>query len=218
MRLILLGPPGAGKGTQAVKIQKQYQIPQLSTGDMLREAVASESELGNQVKSMMESGSLVPDETMVAMIKERISQSDCDNGYILDGFPRTVAQAEALDELLAELGQPLDAVVELRVRDQELIERVVGRYTCEECGEGYNRFFKPTKKEGICDVCGHTGFKHRADDNEATVKNRLEAYHSLTKPLIPYYETRKVLYSVDGMLDIEEVAALVAEILSKKAA
>jgi adenylate kinase len=205
MRLILLGPPGAGKGTQAEHLRDTYRLAHLSTGDMLREAVAAGSELGRKARSIMERGELVPDELMIELVAERIDRPDCAGGFILDGFPRTVAQAEALDRLLAEREAGLDAVIELQVDDDALVERVSGRFTCASCGAGYHDRFKRPKVEGVCDVCGGKEFKRRADDNAETVRARLEAYHRQTAPLLPYYDERGVLRRVDGMAAIDEV-------------
>lgn len=205
MKLILLGPPGAGKGTQAARIEDKYDIIQLSTGDMLRAAVAEGSDVGLKAKVIMEAGGLVSDDIMVEMIKNRISRDDCKNGFILDGFPRTIVQAIALDEMLATLNKKLDAVVEFSVDDAALVERISGRFTCAKCGEGYNKSFKPTLKDGVCDKCGSTDFKFRSDDNAETVSARLAAYHKQTAPLIPYYREKGLLITVDGMLDIDEV-------------
>lgn len=201
----MLGPPGAGKGTQAARIEDKYDIIQLSTGDMLRAAVAEGSDVGLKAKVIMEAGGLVSDDIMVEMIKNRISRDDCKNGFILDGFPRTIVQAIALDEMLATLNKKLDAVVEFSVDDAALVERISGRFTCAKCGEGYNKSFKPTLKDGVCDKCGSTDFKFRSDDNAETVSARLAAYHKQTAPLIPYYREKGLLITVDGMLDIDEV-------------
>jgi adenylate kinase len=205
MNLILLGPPGAGKGTQAKLIGEARGLIQLSTGDMLRAAVAADTEVGKQAKHVMERGDLVSDDIVVGIISDRIEASDCRNGFILDGFPRTVAQAEALDELLAEKGNKLDAVIEMKVDDERLVERITGRYNCARCGEGYHKEFKRPKVEGVCDKCGSTEFRRRDDDNENTVRSRLEAYHRQTAPLIGYYAGRGKLKSVDGMADIGTV-------------
>ncbi|MCE3232111.1 MAG: adk [Rickettsiaceae bacterium] len=215
MKLILLGPPGAGKGTQASRIEEKFGIIQLSTGDMLRAAVASGSEIGMKAKAIMESGGLVSDNIMVSMIKERISKDDCKNGFILDGFPRTAAQAEALDVMLAELGKSLDAVIEMRVDDEALVDRISGRFTCAKCGEGYNKKFKTPKNDGVCDKCSSTEFKQRSDDNAETVAARLKAYHAQTAPLVPYYDKKGVLFGVDGMKNIDEVTFDINHILKR---
>ena len=215
MNLILLGPPGAGKGTQAQLLKERHGLVQLSTGDMLRAAVASGSELGGKVKSIMESGALVPDEIMIDMIAERIAKPDCANGFILDGFPRTTRQAEALDRMLTDKGLGLDAVIELRVDDPALIERISGRYSCGTCGAGYHDTLKKPAKPGVCDVCGGTKFTRRDDDKAETVKARLEAYNRQTAPLLPYYQARGVLHPVDGMAAIETVAGQIEKVLGK---
>jgi len=212
-RLIMMGPPGGGKGTQAKRVQDRYKIVQLSTGDMLRAAIASGSPVGKQAKAVMDAGKLVSDEIMVAMIDERIDQSDCSNGFILDGFPRTVPQAEALDQLLTRKGLKLDAAIEVRVPDAKLLERLTGRFTCAKCGEGYHDKFKLPKAAGTCDVCGGTEFSRRSDDNAETVKTRLKAYHEQTAPLLPFYERKGVLKVVDGDRDMGLVAADLERIL-----
>ena len=213
MRLMLLGPPGAGKGTQAELIEKSRQIVQLSTGDMLRAAVAAGTDVGNQDKALMEAGSLVPDELVTSIVAERVDQPDCANGYLLDGFPRTLGQAAALEDMLGAKGQSLDAVIEIRVDDEKLVERIVGRFACASCGAGYHDSFKRPKVEGICDECGGTEFKRRADDNEVTLNSRLMAYYKETSPLIGYYTCKGNLKVVDGMGSIDEVAHEIASIL-----
>ena len=214
MNLILLGPPGAGKGTQAQRLEEANGLVQLSTGDMLRAAVASGSEIGRLAKSIIEAGKLVPDDVMVEMIEQRIDAPDCADGFILDGFPRTVAQAEALDELLRRKGRRLDAVIEMAVDDGVLVERISGRFSCAACGAGYHKRFRPTAEEGVCDRCGGTEFRQRPDDNEETVRTRLAAYHAQTEPLLPYYRGRGVLRTVDGMAAIDDVAAQIGEALA----
>jgi adenylate kinase len=211
MNLILLGPPGAGKGTQAERLAKRFGIVQLSTGDMLRAAVKAGTPLGLKAKSIMEAGALVPDALMIDLIAERIDQPDCENGFILDGFPRTTAQAEALDRMLAQRGLTLDRVVEIRVDEEELIERVVGRFSCARCGTGYNDVTKPTTKPGVCDVCDSTEFTRRKDDNRETVVARLKAYHDQTAPIIPYYQKLGRFSSVDGMAPIDAVERALVE-------
>ena len=207
MNVILLGPPGAGKGTQARILEERTGMVQLSTGDMLRAAVASGSEIGRQAKAVMDAGQLVSDEIVIGVVRERLGQPDMGKGAIFDGFPRTVAQAEALDGLLAEKGLSLDAVIEMQVQDDVLVDRVAGRFTCAKCGEGYHDDAKRPAKEGVCDNCGSTEFKRRADDNADTVKSRLVAYHEQTAPLIAYYKAAGKLRSVDGMADIDDVTA-----------
>lgn len=213
MNLILLGPPGAGKGTQAAYLQQQFGLAKLSTGDMLREAAASGSQLGNHVKEIMARGALVDDEIMINLIRERIAQPDCQVGFILDGFPRTLAQAEALDGMLREAGAPLDHVIELEVQDEVLVERISGRFSCATCGEGYHDAHKQTKAPGICDKCGSSEFSRRADDKAETVAKRLTAYHQQTAPLLPYYEAKGILVSVDGMAEMADVMAQIAQVI-----
>ncbi len=214
MNLILLGPPGAGKGTQARRLEDTRGLVQLSTGDMLRAMVAEGGPLGQQAKEIMAAGKLMPDELMVEIIGERISKPDVANGFILDGFPRTVAQAESLDAMLAEKGLKLHHVIEMRVVDEVLVERVTGRYTCAKCGKGYHDLFEKPKVEGVCDSCGGTEFKRRADDNAETVTTRLAQYHQQTAPILPYYQDHGVLKAVDGMADIDEVSRQIEAILA----
>jgi adenylate kinase len=213
MNLILLGPPGAGKGTQADLLKQRHGIIQLSTGDMLRAAVASGSELGKRVKAIMEAGQLVPDDIMIEMISDRIDQPDCAKGFILDGFPRTTRQAEALDAMLAKKGMKLDRVVELKVDDAELVTRIAGRFACAKCGAGYHDAFKAPKTAGVCDVCGGTEFVRRKDDRPETVAARLDAYHAQTAPLSAYYAARGLLATVDGMAEIPEVFRQIEAVL-----
>jgi adenylate kinase len=217
MRLVLLGPPGAGKGTQATWLRERFGIPQLSTGAMLREAVAKGTEVGREAGSVMESGRLVSDEIINAIVAERIAEPDCHDGFILDGYPRTTAQAAALEAMLARRGERLDAVLELRVDPEALVERISGRFACARCGEGYHDRFKPTAVPGVCDVCGSTEFVRRPDDNAATVRERLAAYDALTAPLLPFYAARGLVRSVDGMGSIEEVRAAIARVLGATA-
>ena len=213
MNLILLGPPGAGKGTQAKRLEDRHSLVQLSTGDMLRAVVASGMPLGQQAKEIMAAGKLMPDELMIEMIADRISKPDCATGFILDGFPRTVPQAEALDRMLEEKGLKLDHVIEMKVDDAALVERVTGRYTCAKCGQGYHDKFQKPKADGVCDVCGSTEFTRRADDNAETVTTRLAAYHKQTAPILPYYKERGVLETVDGMADIDVVTEQIEALL-----
>lgn len=213
MNLVLLGPPGGGKGTQAKRLMDKFGLVQLSTGDMLRAAVASGSEIGLKAKSVMEAGQLVTDEIVIGIIDDRLDQPDTHNGVIFDGFPRTVAQAEALDAMMAKKGKKLDVAVEIQVPDQFLIDRITGRYTCGGCGAGYHDTFQKPKAEGVCDKCGGTEFVRRPDDNVETVTKRLTAYHDQTAPLLPYYAAKKMLHAVDGTLDIAVVTQELEKIL-----
>jgi adenylate kinase len=218
MNLILLGPPGAGKGTQAKVISDTRGLAQLSTGDMLRAAGAAGTELGRNAKAIMDRGELVPDQIVIGIIEQRIAAPDCARGFILDGFPRTLAQAAALDGLLAAHGKRLDAVIEMKVDDAALIERIAGRFTCATCGTGYHDRFKKTTREGVCDKCGGREFTRRADDNAETVKTRLMAYYRETSPLIGYYFAKGKLRTIDGMASIEEVARQIDKVLERIAA
>ena len=218
MILILLGPPGAGKGAQSARLEESYGIKQLSTGDMLRALVKSGSPLGQEAKAVMDAGQLVSDDLIGKMIAERIDAADCANGFILDGFPRTVPQAEMLDRLLSEKGLKLDAVVELKVNEEALIDRIVRRFSCAKCGALYNEKFSPPKVEGVCDACGSTEFTRRSDDNEETVKKRLGAYHDQTAPILPYYEGKALLHQVDGMASMDEVTSQIGTVLAGKTA
>lgn len=215
--LILLGPPGAGKGTQARMLEEEYGLVQLSTGDMLRAAVAGGTPAGLAAKAVMEAGALVSDEIVLAILRERMSHPDCDKGIILDGFPRTAGQAAALDELLAEQGRRITAAVSLEVDDEAMVGRVSGRYTCATCGEGYHDTFRQPAQAGICDKCGGTDMKRRADDNAITVRERLKAYHAQTAPLIAFYEAKGVLERIDAMASIAEVAASLGRITGRVA-
>jgi len=212
LNMILLGPPGAGKGTQAARLQTKRGMIQLSTGDMLREAVAAGTPVGLQAKAVMERGELVSDAIVSALIGERLDAA-ADQGAIFDGFPRTRAQAEALDLLLTERGRSLDHVIELAVDENELVKRIVGRFSCAKCGTGYHETFRPTQVEGVCDVCGSTEFKRRKDDNEATVRTRMAEYRAKTQPILPYYEQRRLVRRVDGMAPVDAVAAQIDAIL-----
>ena len=213
MILILLGPPGCGKGTQAKRLEEAHGLVQLSTGDMLRTAVASGSEMGQQAKKVMEAGELMPDEIMIEIISERIDQPDCANGFILDGFPRTTPQATALDKLLAAKSLSLGKVIELKVDEEALVERITGRYNCSNCGAGYHDRFQKPKQYGICNYCGGTEFTRRSDDNEETVRSRLGAYHAQTAEIVPYYEQKGILAKIDGMQDIEYVTAVIQGVI-----
>ncbi len=213
MNILLLGAPGAGKGTQAKRLEERYGMVQLSTGDMLRAAVASGSALGQRAKEIMDAGHLVPDELVIRMIAERIDEPDCARGFILDGFPRTTAQAEALDAMLAEKGLKLDAVIEIRVDEEILVDRITGRFSCANCGAGYHDTFQQPKTPGVCDRCGGTEFLRRDDDNEETVRQRMAAYRDQTAPILPYYQAQGMLQGVDGMADIDRVSAELFQVL-----
>ena len=213
MRLILLGPPGAGKGTQAQRIVEKYNIPQLSTGDMLRAAVTAGTEVGKRAKAVMDAGKLVSDDIVIAIVSERIDAPDCAKGFILDGFPRTLVQADATEAMLAAKGLALSKVIEIRVDDDVLAARVSGRYTCANCGTGYHDENLKPKVDGVCDKCGSTHFKRRPDDNAETVRTRLQAYYKETAPLIGYYYAKGKLASVDGMAEIDDVTAAIENIV-----
>lgn len=204
MKLILLGPPGAGKGTQAKMLTDLFGIPQISTGDILRAAVKEGTPMGVKAKSCMDAGDLVPDEVVVGIVHERLQKDDCTKGFILDGFPRTVPQADALTETLSQLGKPLDAVVSLEVDIEALVERLTGRRTCKSCGRGFHVRFDPSRQEGVCDACGGELIQ-RDDDQETTIRKRLEVYQDQTAPLETYYRTAGLLRAVDGMKPIDEV-------------
>ncbi|MFN7222888.1 MAG: adenylate kinase [Paracoccaceae bacterium] len=211
--LILLGPPGAGKGTQARMLEEDFGLVQLSTGDLLRAAVAAGTEAGQKAKAVMESGALVSDDIVLAILKDRLSQPDVAKGIILDGFPRTDAQAAALDSLLEASGQRVNAAISLEVDDEAMVGRVSGRYTCACCGEGYHDQFKQPAVAGVCDKCGGTTFKRRADDNAETVRERLKAYHAQTAPLISYYDGKGVLKRIDAMGAIADIRASLGAIV-----
>lgn len=213
MKLILLGPPGAGKGTQAKMIVENHGIPQLSTGDMLREAVASKSKIGMRAKAVMDAGKLVSDDIVIGIVSDRIDRDDCAKGFILDGFPRTLQQADALEAMFEDKGMQLDAVIELQVDDDALVERVAGRFTCANCGEGYHDKFKLPKTASKCDKCGGSEFTRRADDNEETMRTRLRSYYKDTASLVGYYYAKGLLRGVDGMGNISKIYASIDKIL-----
>ncbi|MBV9015278.1 MAG: adenylate kinase [Alphaproteobacteria bacterium] len=216
MNLILLGPPGAGKGTQAKRLEEKYGLVQLATGDMLRRVVASGTPLGQRVKTIMDAGQLVPDDIIIDMIAERIAQPEAVRGFILDGFPRTVPQAEALDRMLAGRGQKLDHVILMEVDEPALIDRISGRFTCPNCGASYHERYNRPKLEGRCDICGATELVHRADDRPEAVATRLAAYRNQTAPILPYYRARGILRSIDGLADIDEVTREIEAVIADR--
>jgi len=213
VNIILLGPPGAGKGTQAQRLVERFGMKQLSTGDMLRAAVKAQTAVGLQAKAVMERGELVSDEIVSALIGEELDAMGVGTGAIFDGYPRTEAQAESLDGILASRGRKLDHVVELNVDEDALVERITGRYTCATCGKGYHDHFEKPKVEGVCDKCGGTEFKRRPDDNEATVRTRMAEYRAKTAPILPVYEARGIVHRVDGMAPMDDVTAAIADII-----
>lgn len=214
MNLIVLGPPGAGKGTQARRLAEARGLIQLSTGEMLRAAVAEGSNIGMRAQSVMEQGGLVSDEIVIGIVSDRLDQPDVQDGFVLDGFPRTIDQAVILNDLLRDKGMTIDAVVAIEVDDDALVGRITGRYTCAKCDKGYHDEFEKPKIAGVCDSCGATEFTRRADDNEKTVRSRLRAYHELTKPLLAFYGKMGNLRTVDGMATIDDVTKLIGEALS----
>ena len=213
MQLILMGPPGAGKGTQAAELVKKFNIPQISTGDMFRAAVKEGTELGKKAEACMKSGALVPDEVTIGIVKERLSKEDCAKGFILDGFPRTVDQADALEKILSDLGKNLSCVLNIHVPFEDLIERATGRRICKKCGSTYHVKFNPTKAESICDNCGGELYQ-RADDTAETMKNRLSVYEASTRPLIEYYKKAGKYTEIDGRQPIDKVTADLVKVLS----
>ena len=213
MNIILLGPPGAGKGTQASRLVEEHGMVQLSTGDMLRAAVKAGTPVGLQAKAVMDAGELVSDEIVTGILSDRLDQDDVRRGFILDGYPRTPAQAQALDTLLARKGMRLDHVIEIVVDEEALVDRITGRFSCASCGTGYHDRYKLPKVEGVCDVCGSRAFKRRPDDNEQTVRNRLAEYRAKTAPILPFYEAKGLVRRVDGMAPIDEVEKAIAGIL-----
>jgi adenylate kinase len=216
MNIILLGPPGAGKGTQAGRLEQERGMVQLSTGDMLRAAVAARTPVGLEAKAVMDSGALVSDGIVNNILSERLDQEDVRRGFILDGYPRTTAQAEALEALLAGKGMPLDHVIEILVDEEALVDRITGRFSCASCGEGYHDRYKRPKAEGACDVCGSPEFKRRPDDTEDTVRTRLGEYRAKTAPILPFYEAKGLVRRVDGMAPIAEVEAAIEAILQAR--
>tara|TARA_R110002126_G_scaffold152831_7_gene300025 strand:+ start:7886 stop:8533 length:648 start_codon:yes stop_codon:yes gene_type:complete len=214
MDIILLGPPGAGKGTQASLLKDEHGMVQLSTGDMLRAAVNAGTEVGLKAKALMEAGELVPDEVVSGIIGDKLDELGSEQGVIFDGYPRTAAQAESLDEILAERDRVLSYVIELSVDEDALVERITGRFTCAKCGEGYHDIFKQPAVAGVCDVCGSTEFKRRPDDNEETVRTRMQEYRAKTAPILPIYEARGIVRKVDGMGSMAEVHEAIEAVLS----
>jgi len=213
MIVILMGPPGAGKGTQAKFLEEKFDIVQLSTGDMLRAKARQNDPLAAKIKQIMESGAYMPDDIMIEMIADRITQPDCKNGFILDGFPRTVPQAEALDKMLSDKSLKLDAVIELKVDEEALVERISGRCSCAKCGATYHKKFNPPKVEGVCDLCGSTEIICRTDDNEETIRTRLKTYRDNTAPILPYYAAKGLLKQVDGMAPVDRVTQEILALL-----
>ncbi|MEH2945998.1 adenylate kinase [Lachnospiraceae bacterium 56-18] len=214
MKIIMLGAPGAGKGTQAKKIAAKYSIPHISTGDIFRANIKNGTELGNKAKTYMDQGLLVPDELVVDLVVDRVKQDDCTNGYVLDGFPRTIPQAEALDKALAAIGEKMDYAIDVDVPDENIVHRMSGRRACVGCGATYHLEYAPTKTEGICDACGKELIL-RDDDKPETVKKRLGVYHEQTQPLIDYYTNAGILKTVDGTIDINDVFQAIVDILGE---
>ena len=214
MRIVMLGAPGAGKGTQAIKIAEKYSIPHISTGDILRANIKEETALGKKAKGYIDQGLLVPDELVVDLVVDRVNQADCTRGYVLDGFPRTIPQAEALDKALAAMGQKVDYAINVNVPDENIINRMSGRRACPACGATYHIVYAPTKVEDVCDHC-HGALILRDDDKPETVQKRLSVYHKQTQPLIAYYKGEGVLVNVDGTIDIEDVFATIVKVLGE---
>jgi adenylate kinase len=217
VRLVLLGAPGAGKGTQAKKLIEKYSIPQISTGDILRKAVADGTPLGKEAKAYMDKGELVPDTVVIGLVKERIAQDDCKNGYILDGFPRNTSQAESLDSVLAAMKAPLDLALSVDVKKDDLMKRLTGRRTCKNCQQMYNVYFSPPKKDKTCDKCSGELYQ-RDDDKEETIKKRLDVYENQTAPLIAYYSQKGILESVEGTGSIEKIFNQICSVIEAKSA
>ena len=212
INIVFLGAPGSGKGTQAAIIQKKINIPKLSTGDILRQMVSKESELSTKLKKIMDAGDLVPDELILQLIEDKITSPDCKKGFILDGFPRTLVQAKALDSILFKNSYSKLKVFRLKVTDDEIVKRIAGRFSCKNCGASYHKYTKPPIKDGVCDECGSMDFVYREDDSEESVKNRLSIYNQKTHPLIEYYRQQKILFEIDAMREVNEISS---EILSK---
>jgi adenylate kinase len=217
VNIILLGPPGAGKGTQASRLEADRGMVQLSTGDMLRAAVAAKTEVGLKAKAVMDAGDLVSDEIVTGILSDRLAEPDIAGGFILDGYPRTEAQAASLEKLLASKSMTLDHVIVMDVDEDALVERITGRFSCASCGEGYHDTFKRPKVDGVCDICGSTTFKRRPDDTAETVRNRLAEYHAKTAPILPYYEAKGLVRHVDGMAPMDEVTTQIEAVLDGKA-
>ncbi len=215
MNLILLGPPGAGKGTQAKKLEQAHGCVQLSSGDLFRQHIAAQDDLGREAQAYIDKGNLVPDDLTIRMLEAEIDSPRCKNGFLLDGFIRTIPQAEALDRMLQGRGLKLDAVIELKVDEAALLKRITGRFSCATCGTGYNDYLKPTAVAGTCDVCGGHDFTRRADDNEEAFENRMQKYRDETMPVLPYYKAKGLLHSVDAMAEIDQVAEQIEAILEK---
>ena len=215
MIIVLFGPPGAGKGTQAVRISEMLSIPHIATGDIFREAVKKRTELGKKAEEYMKKGELVPDEIVNGIVRERISQPDCSNGFILDGYPRTLNQAEALDKMLAEMNRKVDLVLNIEVSEENIIKRLSNRRVCKKCGAVYHLITNPPKKDGICDKCGGELYQ-REDDKEEVIRNRLKVYHKQTEPIIKYYEEKGVLVNIDGNNSIEEVWNQIKEVITSR--